>query len=341
MINLKESTIAILQTGLLIFFSLVASIATCRAWAIEPSEVLPSVIEDLFKPVKHPWVVQGILEIPTYSLYVGGPSVKGVSYQPNVAPRIGTRILWKDWGTMLSLSLPIPKSEQTRRGYSSQTSIVINNYWRQYATDFYFQRFRGFYVSSPLTELQANKPTLYPQLPDATVFNYGFNLYRTVNPQNFSLKAAFSQTEFQTKSGGSFLFTVFYNHLEINVGDRLLLGSDPNSLKEMPNLDKGKFDTLGAGYGYGHMAISKDFFASGLITFAPAVQYQDIQRVEQNRATLVNVAAKGTLNIAAGWNSDEYVGGAKFLVDSLYSRVSGNEFWSSLISAQLFYGVRF
>lgn len=308
---------------------------------IKPKEVIPSVIEDLFKPVKHPWIVQGILEIPTYSFYVGGPSVKGVSYQPNVAPRIGTRILWKEWGTMLALSLPIPKSEQTRRGDSSQTNIVLNNYWRQWATDFYFQRFRGFYVSSPLTELQASKPGLYPQLPDAKVFNYGVNLYRSVSPQNYSLKAAFSQSEFQLKSGGSILFTFFFNHLEIDVGDRLFQGSDPNALNELPNLDKGRFNTLGAGYGYGYTHIRDDFFASALITAAPALQHQDIQKVDDRHSSSVSWAAKGTLNLSAGWNPDEYMGGAKILVDSLYSRVSGNEFWSSLISAQLFLGARF
>ena len=309
--------------------------------SIKAKEIIPSLIEDLFKPVKHPWVVQAVLEMPTYSFYVGGPSVHGVSYQPNVAPRLGTRILWKEWGTMLALSLPIPKSEQTRRGDSSQTNMMINNYWRQYATDFYYQKFRGFYVSSPLTELQVSKPGLYPQLPDAQVFNYGFNLYRSIRPQTYSLKAAFNQTEFQLKSGGSLLHTVFYNHLEINVGDRLLPGSDPNSLKDLPNLDKGKFNTLGAGYGYGYMYIHENFFASGLITIAPAIQHQDIQRVDNRHSTSVSWAGKGTVNLSTGWNPNEYVGGVKILVDSLYSRVSDNEFWSSLLSLQLFYGARF
>src|SRR5262249_37557971 len=156
-----------------------------------------------------PWRVQGVLEFPIYSFYLGAPAVHGVAYVPNFAPRLGPRILYKDVGATLTLGLPIPDSEQRRRGDSSHTGLVLSSYWRQVAMDVFYHRFRGFYVASPFTELSLHKPERYPQLPDARATTWGVNFYYAVKPSSYSLKAAFELDEFQLKSGGSWIFNPF------------------------------------------------------------------------------------------------------------------------------------
>jgi hypothetical protein len=301
-----------------------------------PSETLPS-----FLPFKTKWMVQVVGELPFYSFYLGAPAIKGVAYLPNFAPRLGPRIIYKDIGATITLSLPIPQVERVRRGDSEQRNLVLNSYWHQYAYDIYFQRYKGFYVSSPFTELSASKPNRYPQIPDAEVLNYGMNWYYVFDPSQYSLKAAFDLGELQLQSGGSWLAQPFYNHLEMYLGSGFISGTDPNAIPTLPNLASGRFDTLGVTGGYGYTRIRGRFFATGQGLFGPAFQSQRIQRSDGDYSEVFSWALKLNVNASCGWNHDDNVFGFKFLLDTIWARVLNTQVSSSLVSAQVFVGRRF
>lgn len=298
-------------------------------------------LEPIFKEVEHPWVVQGLFDLPFYSFYLGAPSVHGIAYLPNFAPRLGARVLFKDVGATLTLALPIPKEERTRRGSSTQTGLLLNSYWRRSAMDLYYREFRGFYVSSPFTELSLNKPDRYPQLPDARVKTFGANFYFVANPERYSLKAAFDCSEFQTESGGSTILNPFFNHLEISIGNKFVPGIGSDALAALPNLASGRMDTMGLAFGYGYTVIRGRFFATLQGAIGPAGQYQRIQRADGNNTEVLAFAAKLNVNGSFGWNADEYVGGFKGLIDTLWAEISDTQVYSSLINAQIFFGKRF
>lgn len=170
------------------------------AWSAAAIEIdKDKILEPIFKDVDRPWMIQGILEFPFYSFYLGAPSVHGIAYLPNFAPRIGPKILYKDVGATITLGLPIPGNEKRRRGDTTHTGLVLNSYWRQNAMDVFYHRFRGFYVASPFTDLSFNRPERYPQLPDARVTTYGINWYFVVRPQDYSLRAAFDLMSFSSR----------------------------------------------------------------------------------------------------------------------------------------------
>ncbi len=297
-------------------------------------------VEATFKNVERPWLVSGVLEFPFYWFYLGAPSVKGEAYLPNFLPRLGLRVAHKDMGAMFTVGLPVlGKSEENRRGKSKQAGISLNTYWRQNAFDLYYQHFKGFYVSDPFTELNPNKPSRYPQLPDTAVTNIGLNWYYAANPTRYSLKAAFDQNEFQLKSGGSWIFNPFLNHLEMFAGATFIKGSESDFT--FPNIASGRFDTTGLAMGYGYTYIRNSFFATAQGALGPGVQFQRIKRSDGNDSQVTTLAAKFNFNSAAGWNYLEYVGGAKILIDSLSSKVVDTQVTSSMISIQIFFGQRF
>jgi hypothetical protein len=297
-------------------------------------------VEATFKSVEKPWLIAGVLEFPFYWFYLGGPSIKGEAYLPNFLPRLGARVVRKDMGAMLTVGLPIiSKTEERRRGKSKQAGVSLNTYWRQNAFDVYYQHFKGFYVSDPFTELSANKPSRYPQMPDTSVTNVGLNWYHAWNAERYSLKAAFDQNEFQLQSGGSWILNPFFNHLEMYAGSRVIPGSHSNFT--FPNLASGRFDSLGMAVGYGYTYVNKKFFATLQGTTGPGLQFQRIRRTIGDDSETTTLAAKLNTNIACGWNYTEYVGGLKVLVDSLSSRIVDTQVTSSMISIQLFYGERF
>jgi len=295
----------------------------------------------LFEKIDEQLRIQGVFELPLYSFYLGAPAIQGVAYLPSWAPRLGPRILWKDIGATVTFALPVSDADERRRGNTQSTEVILNRYWRQNAVDAYYLRDRGFYVTSPFRELSVHKPERYPQLPDAVVTNLGFNWYYVFNPDRYSLKAAFDQSEFQTQSGGSWLASPFYNHLEMSLGDRFIGGVGDDSVTTMPNLAAGRFDTAGASFGYGYAYIWGRFFASAIGALGPGVEYQRVYPNDSGVKTNVNLAWKINVNVAMGFNYHDYVGGIKGLLDSLSSSVSGTEVASNLISGQLFFGARF
>jgi hypothetical protein len=314
----------------LIRIALVLASLTCAAEETEP---------EIFQPVESHWLVESVFEFPFYSFYLGAPAIRGLAYLPNFAPRVGARVIYKGVGSTMTLSLPIPKSEVERRGDSSTSSIILNSYWRQYAYDIYYQRYRGFYAASPFTELSTHKPARYPQLPGAQVLNYGGNAYILFRPDGYSLKAAFDLSEYQTRTGGSWLLNPFYNHLEMTVPGRFVPGSDSNP--QPPNLGAGRFDTAGAGFGYGYMYVYQHFFATGQVAYGPGIQFQRIKRTDGDDSNVWSLAAKLNVNLSVGENFPVYVGGVKFLADSIWAKVLNTQVSSTLVSVQFFFGRRF
>lgn len=323
-----------------LFLSLAISIS---AWAeVDLSDFSKDkILEPIFKEVDRPWMVQGLLEFPFYSFYLGAPAVHGVAYLPNFAPRMGPRILYKDIGATITLGLPIPANEKHRRGDSTHTGLVLSSYWRRNAMDLFYHRFRGFYVSSPFTELSFNKAERYPQLPDARVTTYGINWYYVQDPSRYSLRAAFDLDEFQLKSGGSWIYNPFYNHLEMSVGNEFVPGVGSEAIVQLPNLASGRMDTFGVAVGYGYTYIYHHFFATAQGAIGPGFQWQRIHRNDGNDTEVTTYAAKLNVNLSLGWNYDDYVGGFKTLLDTLWAEVSDTQVYSSLINVQFFLGHRF
>lgn len=297
--------------------------------------------QENFSPVLQDWQLGGLLEYPFYWFYIGGPAINGNAYLPNSPPRLGPRFSYKQYGFTITLPLPEPDEERIRRGETDSLNLIFNSYWRRYAYDFYYQSFHGFYVTNPSSELNVNRPTRYPQLPDSTVKNFGLNIYWLASPENYSLRAAFRQREFQHTSGGSWVYNPFYNHLELFLGNEFTLGSDPNAIRTPPNISSGRFDTFGFAYGYGYTFVHEQFFVTGQVTLGPALQYQRLNIDAQGDKHTLGIAAKGTFNGALGWNYPIYTFGFKVLFDALESQAGSSPFSSIVMNAQAFFSGRF
>lgn len=298
-------------------------------------------VQKSYEDLKSDWSIQGVVDFSFYSFYLGAPAINGKAYTPSFGPRIGPRILYKDFGTTITLPLPMPESEVHRRGSTVHRNFIVNTYWRENALDVYYQRYHGFYVVSPWDELSFKRAAIYPQLPDAVVTNVGINWYYNFDSDRYSLKAAFDQTEFQLRSGGSWIAHGFYNHLEMGLGERFIKGSNDNELTEIPKMSSAKIDSLGGAYGYGHTYIRGRYFVTTQGLGGIALQYQQVDRAVQKDLTTFALALKFNINLAAGYNHKDYIVGAKILIDTLSSRVETVEVSSSLASAQIFAGQRF
>jgi hypothetical protein len=319
----------------LIQFSLFALVttATCTALAQDtPEAVLPTTSED-------PLIVGAVLEFPIYSFYLGSPNINGKAFVPNFAPRLGPRIAWKKLGLRATFALPIPTKEVTRRGNSEQTNFILNFYWKRYALDLYYQKFRGFYIASPFNELDESKPDRYPQLPDAEVEHMGFNFYYKIHPSDFSFENAFEQKAEAMSKGSSWIVVPFYRYWKMDLGGTFVPGSG-GVTTVIPKLASGRFDTFGATWGRSRTWVRDRAFFSFLWALGPAAQ---LQKYVDSGNEFSKVAAAGKLNLngSAGVRHNDYAFGTQLMLDSVYSRITGTEIYSTLLSMEFFFNRRF
>ncbi len=251
---------------------------------------------------------------------------------------MGPRLAWKKLGLRATFALPIPNREITRRGESDQTNFIFNFYWKRYALDLYYQEFQGFYIASPFTELNAHKPDRYPQLPEAKVKHLGFNLYYKMNPAEFSFDSAFEQTQGEAKRGASWIVVPFYRYWVMDLGKTFLAGSTGGVI-QMPNLASGRFHTFGSTWGRSQTWVRDSAFVSFLWGLGPAMQLQEYID-SGNEFSKIAMAGKLNLNGSVGYRHKNYSFGAQALLDTIYSRISGTEIYSTLASIEFFFNRR-
>ena len=333
-----------------IFFASLLVVLTLQVWAqekIEPvsepvigsAEEVP-VFLDAFEIFPEKWTSVGFVDVPFYSFYLGTPRVDGVAFLPNFNPDLGISLGYKAW--TLKFIEPfhvLPDYEVSRRGNSTKQEFILGISWHQYAMDMYYQYYKGFYLSTPLTGLRDGQPARYAQLPDTQVHNAGFNGYYVLNPKRYSIGAAFSHDEFQFKSGGSVLFSGYFNRLNMNPGLDFIPGTSAGA-KLRPQISDGVFWSVGAAAGYGYTYSYQRFYVTGqaLLGFGP--QYQELND-KSGAYTRWNAQMKINAAIAIGINRRYDFAGLQTLLDSIYAQVDNGQLASSLVSAVFFYGRRF
>lgn len=309
--------------------------------AASQNETLPETPLERFKEYIEPGTVKTFLELPLYSFYLGKPDVSnGVAYLPNSALRLGTNIFWKSLAVIFGVSLPIPKEEIDRRGNSDQFNLIFARYWRNYGVSLYYQNYRGFYISNPVSELDFHKPDRFSQLPDAESKTYGINFVKTLDDMSYSLAAGFAQKEVQNESGGSYLFTAFYNHLDLDLGKKFIPGSSDKTPQTAPSLQSVKLDTVGAGGGYGYTWVSGKIFATAQITFNIGVQNQVVKSITIDDQSIAP-AFKGNLQLSTGYYFEQSILGIQALGDTTFSTTKEVDIYSTVLNGYLYYSYRF
>jgi len=122
-----------------------------------------------------------------------------VIYVPNVGGAIGATVKYK-W---LSLGYTFKLPRHNDLGNTKYTDLTLGIQGRRYSLWFYYLRYRSLYIRN-FEATGGLSPGSTPLRPDMRVTTTG--LLSTYSfRKNFSIKAAFAQTERQLKSAGSFL----------------------------------------------------------------------------------------------------------------------------------------
>lgn len=105
-------------------------------------------------------------------------------------------------------------------GTTSSKDFQLTIIGRKVITDLNYQSYNGFYIynTSDFKVNETADDTIVVR-PDINVTSFGINTYYVFNSNKYSLRGAFSFTDVQKKSAGSFMAGVYHSHVVFSSND--------------------------------------------------------------------------------------------------------------------------
>jgi hypothetical protein len=246
---------------------------------------------------------------PAFIFNVSNRDHNGQSFnwRPSIPAVIGGALRIKKFYISLGFRVPTSSAYEKKYGKTTFQDYYINIQTRIVAWTIYYRDYKGFYMNDYKKFYPGWKQDSlgFPQAKSLHLIEGGMNLGFNFN-KNFSLNAAFAQSERQKKSAGSFLMTVSERYQRIETDSNLV---PSNQTVNYPNLDKlmtGDFLTtiisLGAGYQF---VIGKKFHFTPVVLLGSGIQIQNYQQPSRNIWRL-NVPTYANARAQFGYNGDNF-----------------------------------
>ncbi|MDF2449033.1 MAG: hypothetical protein K0R26_1537 [Bacteroidota bacterium] len=193
---------------------------------------------------------------------------------------------------------PLKFGAKPGRGNTKSTDIQITIIGKRVITDINYQNYRGMYVHSNKFLESGENEELIDVRSDIKIISYSVNTMYVFNYRKYSLRGAFSFTDVQRKSSGSFMTGFYHSHVDQTSNDSSFLRYPltpyfPENLHNITN-----FSVIGAGFsaGYGYTHVRKKILISAALNLGVGGQKTDFSR---NNGTSQNVPINATLHLSA------------------------------------------
>lgn len=248
------------------------------------------------------------------SLVMKAPEgIQSLRYRPNTPTTMGVSASYKALSLSFGYGFDFLNPNKNEKGRTRSFDFQTHIYNRDWVTDIYVQFYKGYYLS--LGGAPGTSDKNYYVRPDLKVNLLGTSVYRLLNGENFSYRAAFIQNEWQKKSAGSFLLgaEIYYGSTK---GDSALVPAHLNAYYPQQGIDRVRLLELGPGGGYAYTAVwEENFFVTG-----SASVNVDLSLVKEETASgsanRTSVSPNATLRAVAGYNSEEWAATISWLHNS-------------------------
>ncbi|MBL7896065.1 MAG: DUF4421 family protein [Bacteroidia bacterium] len=228
------------------------------------------------------------------------------NWKPSIPGVVGAAIRIKKVYVSAAFKLPSDKTLIKQYCDTKYTDIFINIQGRITSWGFFYRDYKGYYLKDyGKFYSNWNEDSLgYPKSNNLHVIEGGLNIGFNFN-KNFSLNAAFAQSERQKKSAGSFLMNISERYQRIETDTNIV---PPGQKDNYPNLDRlqaGDFLTTLISFGAGYQFVMGKFHLTPVLLAGTGVQFQSyvqssFKRFWINVPTYVNGRAQ------FGYNGDNF-----------------------------------
>ena len=200
------------------------------------------------------------------------------------------------------------------KGKTKGLDLQVHIYPQKWAIDLLFESPKGMYIDQKgAVGAGANN---YYYRGDIKSNLYGLSAYRVPNKEKFSYRAAISQTEWQKRSAGSFLYggNFFHGFLQ---GDSALVPALLKNNFPQAGVTKMSYTTIGPGVGYAHtFVVDQHFYLTGSAVFNANVNF--VKEEATTNENKVSFNGSDVFKAAIGYNSPTWNFSANWLGQGLW-----------------------
>jgi len=190
---------------------------------------------------------------------------------PNGQTTVGLGFDYRWLGLSTSFSLPFMNKDDEFKGTTERFDVQINYYNNSFGIDAYLNYYKGFYLDNA-DDFMDWPFENFPLLQGMETFAFGISSYYFFNNKKFSYKAAFTRTQMQKKSAGSFILGAYMNRNVAIAPDGVYPVELPDSLMNNFDIDGFSNTLIGITFGYTYTWVFlKRFFIN--LSLAPGVGY--------------------------------------------------------------------
>jgi len=267
-----------------------------------------------------------------------------LKYKPAISPAIGFGFSRYGFTLNISNDFKIVKQSETKYGktkkFNLRTSFIYKKMWLAA----FFSNYKGYYIDNYKDFNLNTNGNKHPQREDIETTGFGLSYMHVFNSKKFSLNAAYTLTQKQLKSAGSFLVGVAVNGYFID-GDSSLVPTKVET-QFSPYLQANNINQYlyGVNTGYSHNFVFLKHFnlnltaVLGYITSTTSITTINADYNTRNNFDFsVSLKAMGALSYVR----DRFYIGSNIKIDR-FSANTGNqtEINSFFVRAQFFAGYR-
>lgn len=258
-----------------------------------------------------------------------------VTFLPNISLLNPGVAFSYDWiGGSFVYNIPGTSLDKDTFGTTRFFDLQFNWHYRHFAGDLIYQDYKGFYLLDPGAhgETERRRPDMAMQI--GTV-----NTYFIFN-QNFSLSAAFKQSERQIANGGSLLLMLSAKYYSISNSSEIIPKQRQTVFAEAGTITSGRFADGIVGPGYGYTRILDNWAVTATITGGLGVQNQQYSTATEFKDRY-NFALGGNLKWSAIYRDGRFFAGSQFSLDAAQAQFARGQFLLVSALIQFFAGWRF
>lgn len=228
------------------------------------------------------------------------------NWYPSMPGLVGAAVRIKKVYVAAMFKLPPSASRKEKYGNTEFRDIYVNIQGRIVSWGIFYRDYKGYYLGN-YSKFYSNwnEDSLgYPKARNLHVTEGGLNLGFNFN-KNFSLNAAFAQSERQKKSAGSFLMNISERYQHIETDTNIVPPGEQDNYPNLDRLKSGNFFSTIIALGAGYQFVKKKFHFTPVVLLGTGVQFQSYQQTNRNRFW-INVPTYAMGRAQLGYNGDNF-----------------------------------
>lgn len=188
-------------------------------------------------------------------------------------------------------------------GKPDQKSLTTYYYGHQHFFELYYHRISGFYLDED-EDLSPDTSVPHKIRNDLCITEIGLNYYYLIDPDSFSFRAAFNQSEVQKENGGSITLLINPIYSTIEASSSLVDEKYANYFDRKSEFRSGKFFSSTVSVGYLYTFTFLNLYATPSLFFGIGPQYQDYYDSKHYRN--IRLLQTQSVKWAFGYNNNRF-----------------------------------